>query len=370
MRFSRMWDIAGCRIILRNEEDVYKTIDKIKSVKDLEIIKTNDYILKPQPDGYKSVHLYIKHSSSDAIIEVQLRTLKNHDWATLVEITDLLFNTRLKELGDNQDLYEFHKLLSKVENLNIDNKYSIYKILKKFNYLEKLSEVFSKNFLSVRKQWLKLESKSSHKYFLIEVDNNSPTITSFSSFSDAEFRYFELYRSKAHNNIVLTYLQNHNYELLATAYANYILTFHNFLFECLVIVESLIIDCLENGKYLELQKVYSLYNEFIYRFNRNIINEIDESSESQYENLTNKEKEKLKKKNKLWVDDIKKQIQKVDENRKKTYSQINKRLRRKGIKNLIFKYIISASNRKYKRKTKRILEKSIVFSDIIKMSKK
>ncbi len=370
MRFSRMWDIAGCRIILKDDEDVYKTIEKIKSNKDIQIVKTNDYLKDPQQDGYKSVHLYIKHTSSNIIIEVQLRTLKNHDWATLVEITDLLFNTRLKEVGDDKELLNFHRLLSNIEHLSISDKYQIFKTLKNYNYFEKLSEVFSKNYLIVRKQWLQLESKSNHKYFLIEVDNNTPTITSFSSSIEAEKKYFEQYKAKALNNIVLTYLQNHNYELLTTAYANYILTFHNFLFECLQIIESLIVDCLENNKFIELQKTFTLYNEFIFEFNKNIINEIDETIESQFMNLTNKERDKLKKKHKLWILDINKQIKKIDNNRRKIDLQIQKRLKQRGFKNFIFKYIIKHSNKKYSKKTKTLIENSIVLRQYLKKEKK
>lgn len=70
MRFSRMWDIAGCRTILKNEEEVYNAISKIESNPDIEIIKTNDYINLPQQDGSKSIHLYLKHSSSNVIVEV------------------------------------------------------------------------------------------------------------------------------------------------------------------------------------------------------------------------------------------------------------------------------------------------------------
>jgi len=257
MRFSRMWDIAGCRIILRNKEDVYRTLEKIKNDKEIQIIKTNDYIEFPQNDGYKSIHLYVKHSSSNIIVEVQLRTLESHNWATLVEITDLLYNTRLKELGgeDDKEFAEFHKLLSIVNEITIKDKYEIIKILNKKKYFENLSEVFAKNYLIVRKQWLKHQTKPNHKYFLIEVERNTPTIKSFASFNDAEKEYFNLYKNKSNTNVVLTYLQNHNYELLATAYANYILTFHSFLYECLEIIEDLIVNCLENKKYFKLRKI-------------------------------------------------------------------------------------------------------------------
>ena len=39
MRFSRMWDIAGCRCIVRNNNDVYKFKKLIEEDIDLEIVK-------------------------------------------------------------------------------------------------------------------------------------------------------------------------------------------------------------------------------------------------------------------------------------------------------------------------------------------
>ncbi len=368
MRFSRMWDIAGCRIILRNEEEVYRTIDKIKHNKDVEIIKVNDYIANPQDDGYKSIHLYLKHSTSNIIIEVQLRSLQIHNWATLVEITDLLYETRLKEIGDDKGLLKFHKLLSNPKNLTIGEKYEIFRILRDRKYFEKLSEVFSKNYLIVRKQWLKFETKTNHKYFLIEVDNNTPSIKSYPTFEEAENEYFELYRAKAHTNIVLTYLQNHSYELLATAYANYILTFHSFLYECLEIIETLIIDCLEQKKYLKLQKVYNFYNDLIYRFNKNIVQELDDSFETQFANLNQREQAYLNKKRKLWIIDIQNQIKKITNNQKKIEVIVHNRLKDSGYKTLILKYIIRYSNRVYRKRNKKVFSNSAVLGPILKIN--
>ncbi|WP_293912222.1 MULTISPECIES: hypothetical protein [unclassified Sphingobacterium] len=366
MRFSRMWDIAGCRIILRNEDEVYKTIEKIRAKSEIEIVKINDYIETPQPDGYKSIHLYLKHSSSNIIVEVQLRTLKNHNWATLVEITDLLFNTRIKEIGDDKTLLEFHGLLSNTSELTIQEKYKIFEILREKNYFEKLSEVFSKNYLIVRKQWLTLEAKTNHRYFLIEVDNNTPNIKSFSSFVEAEKEYFELYRNKTNTNVVLTYLQNHNYELLATAYANYILTFHSFLFECLEIIETLITDCLEEKKSFKLQKVYSFYNDLIYRFNKNTIQELDDSVETYFNDLPLKVQAKLNKKRKLWIEDINKQLIKLRDNQFQVAIKVQNRLKESGVKNIILKYIIKFSNRKYRKLTKRLIGRSTALGPMMK----
>ena len=161
-------------------------------------------------------------------------------------------------------------------------------------------------------------------------------------------------------------MQNHNYELLATAYANYILTFHIFLYECLEIIETLITDCLEQQKYLKLRKVYNFYNELIYRFNKNIIQELDDSIETKFSNLNQKEQTYLNKKRKLWVADIMKQIKKIRSNQQKIEIIVQNRLKSSGYKSFILKNIIKISNRRYRRKNKSIFKKSIILGEYFK----
>lgn len=164
----------------------------------------------------------------------------------------------------------------------------------------------------------------------------------------------------------MTYLQNYNYELLATAYANYILTFHSFLYECLEIIEVLIADCLISKKYFKLQKIYNLFNELIFQFNKNIIQELDDSYESQFQNLTEKEKKLFNKKRKLWVEDINKQIKRTTDKQQRVHIEVQKNLQKKGFKSFIIKIIIQLSDRRHRKITKKILEKSVVFNAIFK----
>lgn len=114
MKFSRMWDIGGCRCILRNNKEVYRLKELIEN--ELTVRKVYDYIEKPQSEGYKSLHLFVCVPDDDKVIEVQLRNQQDHNWATLVEITDLLFDAKLKEYGQNKELLRFHYLLSKQGN--------------------------------------------------------------------------------------------------------------------------------------------------------------------------------------------------------------------------------------------------------------
>lgn len=354
MRFSRMWDIAGCRCIVQSDNDVYKLKKLLASDSELELIKEYDYIKEPQKDGYKSLHLFVKHKCSDKLIEVQLRSQLNHNWATLVEISDLLFDSRLKEYGENKDLLRFHFLLSKPENLTIEDKYEISNIIKQYNYFERLSEVFSRNYLKVRKQWFELESQSSHKYFMIETAKDEvPKIDSFKNFQDAENTYFNVYKTRQNANIVLTHLQKPNYNQISIAYSNYILTFHSFLSESLEILESLIVESLINRKYTSFFKNYNLYNGLVFNHIKNMMSEIQEIHD--YQELKKTNKGLNKRKEKEWIEDITKQINQSNNRTKKLQIAVRKNMPKNFLSKFVIKQIIKRISSNYRSKIKNVM---------------
>lgn len=361
MRFSRMWDIGGCRCILKNENDVYKLKDIICKEKNLEVIKEYDYIKEPQKDGYKSLHLFVKHSCSDKIIEVQLRSLENHNWATLVEISDLLFDSKLKEYGENKDLLEFHRLLASPQKLSIKDKYVLSKIITKYKYFEKLSEVFSRNYLKVRKQYAEKETKSKNKYLLIEANKDDvPRIDSYYSFQEAEENYFNIYKTRQNANVVLTHLQNINYKQISIAYSNYILTFHSFLYEFLEILESLIVDTLQTKKHISFYRIYHLYNSLTFTHISNLVSEINEVYDGKLlRQKPNKNKLNNRIKEEEWNKDIQNQVTQLNIGDQRFQVSIKKNISSgnfitKNINNLIIRII----NSTYKRKIKKVLEKT------------
>ncbi len=354
MRFSRMWDIAGCRCILRNNSDVYKLRKFIEDENKLQIIKEYNYIESPQSDGYKSLHLFVKHGCSDTIVEVQLRCLIDHNWATLVEITDLLFDSKLKEFGENKDLLRFHFLLSNLNILDVKNKYEIAKIIKKYNYFEKLSEVFSRNYLKVRKQWFEVANQNTHKYFLIETTKEDiPKIESFFSFQEAENNYFNVYKTRQNANIVLTHLQTPSYNQISIAYSNYVLTFHNFLSDSLEILESLIVESLENKRYYTFFLNFNLYNGLLFSHIKNMMTEIKEINDYSEQRKT---KKKLNKKNEReWVRDIEKQVNQSQERGRKLQVAVKKGMPQDFFGKLVIKQIIKRISKNYRKKINKII---------------
>ncbi|MEO8761710.1 MAG: hypothetical protein ABI388_09740 [Bacteroidia bacterium] len=355
MELSRMWDVAGCRCIVRSDKEVYKLKELIGSV--LEIKKEYDYIISPQSEGYKSLHLFVGVPDSNKVIEVQIRNRVDHNWATLVEISDLLFDAKLKEYGENKDLLRFHFLLSKkASDLSTHDKYEIAKTIKKDNYFGKLSEVFTRNYLQVRKQWNNIENNINYKYFLIESRKNEvPKIYPFTNFNEAEVKHFEIYKNTQNANIVLTHLSSPNYENITIAYSNYILTFHTFLHECHSILISLIVEALQKQSYGAFFKMYTLYLELVFNHMDNLVEEMVEIRN--YANVSSKKSRRDLKKEKEWSAHILREVKRNSEHSDKLQKLVTLNLPSNNFKKLIFEQMVKIILIRYKRRGNRLLKR-------------
>ena len=86
---DRIEDIAGVRVICGFPEDIYTVADCILQQDDVTLIDCKDYIKKPKPNGYRSLHLivsvpiFLEHEKRDMKVEVQLRTIAMDFWASL-----------------------------------------------------------------------------------------------------------------------------------------------------------------------------------------------------------------------------------------------------------------------------------------------
>lgn len=157
MEVQRASDIAGCRCIMPTVDDVIRLVNLIKKQEEklpFMIKGENDYISNPKENGYRSVHLNVQLKEGfRKVIEVQIRSLEQHNWATLVEISDVLFSSQLKEYNDkiNPELYIFHQILAKKDNhMTLDDKRLLSEISGKYRYLEKIGNVFNQNSIELR----------------------------------------------------------------------------------------------------------------------------------------------------------------------------------------------------------------------------
>ncbi len=82
-------DIAGVRVTTSFVSDVYRVLDMLTRQDDVTVIEIRDYIARPKPNGYRSLHalLAIPVNMSDRVVtvtvELQIRTIAMDFWASL-----------------------------------------------------------------------------------------------------------------------------------------------------------------------------------------------------------------------------------------------------------------------------------------------
>ena len=128
MQLSRMQDIGGCRAVVPSVDSVVALQRLCRSGRQAhELARENDYLAEPKPDGYRSVHLVYRYRSGSSAnsalnglrIEIQIRSLPQHAWATAVETVDVLRETRLKIGGaGNGDWKRFFALMGSVNAID------------------------------------------------------------------------------------------------------------------------------------------------------------------------------------------------------------------------------------------------------------
>ena len=264
MGLATMQDIAGCRVIVGHKSQIKKIVQGIENRTDLQIIKRYDYIAKPRETGYSSYHIIILPNGCDRVVEVQIRTRANHHWATLVEITDLLFNVKLKEGQPHPELFIFHSLLSiESQKLSLNQRESIIKIEKNLLIISKLISVFKHNYFIAVDRWGRSIQNDEYRYVIMEIDDRlSPSFEFFLRFEDAELKYFQKFTIDE-PNMVLIHLNNVDFEKIGLAYSNYILTSHPSINLYLEIIQKTILDYSKGGMLKKATFLYEYYDKLI-----------------------------------------------------------------------------------------------------------
>lgn len=121
MNMAQIQDIGGCRAIMRDVSEVDNLVNtyrhESRGIKH-KLVKEQDYIFEPKPSGYRGIHLIYKYRSDkikaydDMRIEIQVRTLIQHAWATAVEIVGTFIKQSLKSSQGEQDWLRFFALMS------------------------------------------------------------------------------------------------------------------------------------------------------------------------------------------------------------------------------------------------------------------
>lgn len=315
MNLSRMWDIAGCRCILNTTEDdkLYRLLKKIQKEYGPDC-KVNDYVDTPRESGYRSIHIYVKDKQSQKPIEIQIRNKEQHNWATLVEIVDLLYGTKNKERGAVSRLGRFLYLYSIAEDLTEEEFGEMLKIERKMKVFERMSKTLTRNYLNIRLQWLRQKQKGN--YFVITASRKGSDIVSFPTFKEAETAYYEKYLANSDSNIVLTHLRMPDFSQISMAYSNYVLSMHAFFDDYRVLVSQKIIQCIKDGYYYKFFRYFKIYTSNVKSHFENLTLEIRSihacnSDPTIGKNQINKWVGEINSRLSLWVRETREFLQKI-----------------------------------------------------------
>ena len=252
LELKSMRDIAGCRCILYSDSEVFKLMKALKQTPLVLAQEPNIYIGKKKKEsGYQSIHMYVTVPEfPEQYVEIQIRSIAHHDWATFVETLDLLYNTKIKEgISTNEeqynDLYRLHQILAIPEaQRNREENETIINTVIKYDIIGNLDSVLVKNIVHVRHQWADMISQISNpSYFFIRTDTmNQPKISAFTSYSEAEDFYYQSFESDSNSNMVLVSMPNASFDMISIAYSNYLLISHKFTHQLHIIFAKYIED--------------------------------------------------------------------------------------------------------------------------------
>jgi hypothetical protein len=257
MRLTQMQDIGGCRAVVPNLQAVHDLRDLYRS-KPLahHFIGEKDYIQQPKETGYRSIHLkYRFNGKSNSApwdklkIEIQLRTLLQHRWATAVEVAGTFTNTALKSNRGTAEWLRFFALMGSVFAIRegcpiVPGTPSTYDELcdeiRRLNKSHHIVATFT-NFHTLIPRFE--QGKSRAKYYLVILNpvTREVQVRGFKKdeSKEADTAYAEAEKANLNNletQVVLVSVSTTT--ALKRAYPNYFLDMADFLREVLTITEA------------------------------------------------------------------------------------------------------------------------------------
>jgi putative GTP pyrophosphokinase len=247
MPLSNMQDIAGCRAVMPGMNEVKSIFTYLDNTTKMqhERVRTANYIEEPKESGYRSIHLIYKYKSNNVKnkvyngcqIEMQIRTLIQHSWATAVETAGMFLDTALKSNQGPENWKYFFRLTGSLfaylENNPIDNKLgtikgirrSIIAVEKELGAIKKLN--LYNNSIKIAEN----KKRVNDKYYVLELDSNKKTLNVYNyardEFDLASKMYVEKEKDREKKDIVLVSVNSIN--LLKRAYPNYFVDTSRFI---------------------------------------------------------------------------------------------------------------------------------------------
>ncbi len=249
MKFARMHDIAGCRLIFKDMDALNEYRKKLHNSPWIKHKRRRadekpypyDYVSKPHDSnsGYRGIHDVYEYVAKEGrskdwdglLVEIQYRTRVQHAWATANEIAGSITGHHSKFGRGTEEQHDFFKLASEIIARTEENKKSCYpnltnkKLYKLFNdveykthLLQKLKSVKIISYLEPNDKGFSILKQN---IILVHLESDKATrIFRYKTFPPAQKRYFELEKEYGETaDVVLVRAPTE--ENLKQAYKNY-----------------------------------------------------------------------------------------------------------------------------------------------------
>lgn len=236
MKLDRIEDIGGCRIVVSNLQKVFLVREAIVSGRTRNILRRErEYIKQPKDSGYRGIHLVYRYNGSKTqfsnhSVELQIRSIVQHSWATAVEVVGTFSGQALKASQGHEKWLTFFKLASQafedIENRRLSSNADSQKRKSLIEHIDQLGVLAKLRAFAVSTKHLSRRRKNNGEYFLLILDIDKSNIKVMRYANDqlgiASKKYDEL--EKEHNNnpkrdVVLVSAKS--VQSLRKAYPNY-----------------------------------------------------------------------------------------------------------------------------------------------------
>ena len=123
LTLSHMQDIGGCRAVVGSADAAHEVASGLAASRIRhELVRSKDFVASPRPTGYRGIHLVYSYRTDSEIrkpweglnVELQIRSVRQHQWATAVETVGAFTGDDLKSGIGDQHWLRFFALMSTV----------------------------------------------------------------------------------------------------------------------------------------------------------------------------------------------------------------------------------------------------------------
>jgi hypothetical protein len=248
MQLGQMQDLGGCRAVVKSPRKVERLVKlyEERPCKSAQLCEKYDYIKNPKEDGYRGIHLVYRYHSLEEKrsryngrrIEIQIRSLLQHGWATAVETIDTFTGQAIKSgigsehwkrffmlIGSFIALVEKRKLVPGTPSDRAKWFEELYSLITRLN----VANVF-RGLHAGLDLFPKVPRGSKYTILVLDSQQRVTTMYSFGNERDAAIRYLEIEKEKANNPAVQAVMVSvDSVRALRQAYPTYYLDTAGFL---------------------------------------------------------------------------------------------------------------------------------------------